>query len=131
TTNAKRAAYFHVLFNLTGVLWITAIFIPFYLPLIERISGFDPVTGEVADVTSAIATTHTMFNVTNVLLFLPFTHVFAKLLQRIVPDKPIKEKPHLTSLDIRMLETPVMAVEQSRVEILRMAEGCRKMMDWL
>ncbi len=30
-----------------------------------------------------------------------------------------------------MLETPVIAIEQSRVEVLRMAEGCSKMMRWL
>ena len=48
-----------------------------------------------------------------------------------MPEKAHKETPHLTSLDIRILETPVIAIEQSRVEILRMADGCSKMMQWL
>jgi len=78
-----------------------------------------------------IATVHTIFNVTNTLLFLPFAGILGSLLERFVPQREGKEKPHLTSLDIRMLETPVIAIDQSRVEVLRMADGCNKMMDWL
>ncbi|MCP3695009.1 MAG: Na/Pi cotransporter family protein, partial [Planctomycetaceae bacterium] len=52
-------------------------------------------------------------------------------LTRVVPDRKVKEKPRLTSLDVRMLETPVVGIEQSRVEVLRMADGCKKMMGWL
>jgi phosphate:Na+ symporter len=135
TTNAKRAAYFHVLFNVLGVMWITAIFIPFYLPLIRSIVGTtpDPETGQlvVQNVTGAIATTHTLFNVTNTLVFLPFTSFFASMLQRFVPDRPVKEKRHLTKLDVRMLETPVIAIEQTRKELLLMGEGCNQMIDML
>ena len=78
-----------------------------------------------------IATVHTCFNVANTILFFPFAGLLGKLLIRVIPQKDHKEKPHLTSLDIRMLETPVIAIEQSRVEVLRMAEGCSKMMHWL
>ena len=80
---------------------------------------------------AAIAATHSVFNVVNTLVFLPFGPRFARLLERFVPDKPHKEKPHLTNLDVRMLETPVIGIEQSRVEIIRMGEGCEKMMGWL
>jgi phosphate:Na+ symporter len=131
TTNAKRAAYFHVVFNVIGVAWITLIFIPVYLPLVKSIVGVDPTTGKVENVTSAIAFTHTGFNVVNTLVFLPFSGMFAGLLKRLIPDKAHKEKPHLTSLDIRGLDTPVIAIEQSRVEVLRMAHSCDKMMSWL
>jgi len=82
-------------------------------------------------VTVKIAAVHTTFNVVNTLLFFPFAGMLGRLLERIIPQKDVKEKPHLTSLDIRMLETPVIAIDQSRVEVLRMAEGCNKMMDWL
>ncbi len=50
---------------------------------------------------------------------------------RVVPSKPFKEKPHLTDLDIRMLDTPLLALEQSHKELLKMGDGCRKMLDWL
>ncbi|MCH8830526.1 MAG: Na/Pi cotransporter family protein [Planctomycetes bacterium] len=123
TTNARRAAYFHVIFNVLGVIWVTSIF-PWY---IEFIKWLIPAN----DVTARIAATHTIFNVANMLLFLPFVPFFTKFLERIVPSKPFKEKPHLTDLDIRMLETPILAIEQSRTEILKMADGCEKMLDWL
>ena len=54
-----------------------------------------------------------------------------KLLEKFVPAKPYKEKPHLTDLDIRILETPLLAIEQSRKEIEKMGDGCAKMMGWL
>jgi len=127
TTNAKRAAYFHVMFNMVGVAWITAVF-PYYLPCVEYFVTLFP--GD-DNLTAKIAATHTGFNVINTLLFLPFAGVFNRLLLRIVPDRHDKEKPHLTSLDIRMLETPVIGIEQSRIEMLRMAEGDVKMIDWL
>lgn len=126
TTNAKRAAYFHVVFNLVGVAWITAIF-SWYLPIVEYVASYD--SGD--DPTKAIAMAHTCFNIANTLLFLPLAGIMAVYLQKFIPDRAVKEKPHLTSLDIRMLETPVIGIEQSRVEILRMADGCKKMMDWL
>ncbi|MCH7685727.1 MAG: Na/Pi cotransporter family protein [Planctomycetes bacterium] len=134
TTNARRAAYFHMLFNILGVIWITAIF-GWYLPVVADIVGLDidahMNVKDGVDPTTGIAACHTGFNVVNMLLFLPFTSMMANFLQKIVPEKAVKEKPHLTSLDVRMLETPAIAIEQSRVEILRMANSCEKMMDWL
>ncbi|MDA7951278.1 MAG: Na/Pi cotransporter family protein [Pirellulaceae bacterium] len=144
TTNAKRAAYFHVIFNLLGVFWVVSLFYVF-IPFVDEFlvpngAGFveymtgqsmtDPTTGEI-NIGARIASVHTCFNLLNTLMFLPFTGLFARLLERFVPSKLEKEKPHLSSLDIRMLETPVLAIEQSRNEILRMAEGCEKMMGWL
>ncbi len=137
TTNARRAAYFHVIFNITGVLWITLIFGP-YIEMIQW-----AVYGDVTEVVmqggnqtfphtaAAIAATHTVFNVTNTLMFLPFLTLFVRLLNRVVPSKPFSESPRLTDLDIRMLETPSLAIEQSRKEIERMGSICSKMLGWL
>jgi phosphate:Na+ symporter len=136
TTNARRAAYFHIIFNLIGVLWITALFGP-YIELVQWVVGADVtkvimVDGKPTyDTTATIAATHSIFNITNTLLFLPFLPLFVKLLEKFVPAKPYKEKPHLTDLDIRILETPLLAIEQSQKEIEKMGDGCAKMMDWL
>lgn len=138
TTNARRAAYFHVIFNLIGVVWITSIFW-WYIELVQWIVDVDVTamvlsedgTETYPNTTSAIAATHSIFNVTNCLLFLPFVPVFVKFLNWLVPAKDFKEKPSLTDLDVRMLETPLLAIEQSRKEVDRMANGCTKMLDWL
>ncbi len=86
-----------------------------------------------AEITAGIAAAHTGFNVTNTIVFLPLAGLLASLLERVVPDRaPTPEdEMHLTNLDIRMLESPVVAIEQSRVEVLRMADCCKRMMERL
>ena len=137
TTNARRAAYFHVFFNMVGVLWITLIF-PWYIEMVQWLVSGDVartvlVAGEETypDTTAAIAATHSIFNIVNTLLFLPFLPLFVRVLKSAVPDREFKEKPRLTDLDIRILETPSLAIEQSRKEIGKMGVGCSKMLDWL
>jgi len=137
TTNARRAAYFHVLFNVVGVLWITAIF-SWYIEGIEWLIGVDAGKAVIVDgketfpyATRAIAAVHTIFNVANTIFFFPLLPVCVRFLIWAVPSKPFKEKPKLTDLDVRMLETPSMAIEQSFKELQKMGEGCMKMLDWL
>lgn len=141
TTNARRAAYFHVIFNLIGVFWITLIF-AWYIDGIQWLTHW--MTGEQVGTvvmednqqtypitTPAIAATHTVFNVANTLLFIPIVPLLVRMLEKLVPAKGFKEKPKLTDLDVRMLETPLMAIEQSRNELEKMGDGCEKMLDWL
>lgn len=138
TTNARRAAWSHSIFNLTGVLWVTAIF-GFYLVFVRWMMGgvdFDLktiVNGEETfpHIRAGIAATHTFFNVINTALFLPLFPVLAKLVTALVPETREKETPHLTYLNIRMLDAPVMAIEQSKAEIGRMADAVQKMSGWL
>jgi phosphate:Na+ symporter len=138
TTNAKRAAYAHVIFNVIGVLWITALFTP-YIHIVKQVIGIDPAASATAvengkevinfpHVTAAIAAVHTGFNVANTLMFIPFTNVLAALLTKWVPDRKFKETPHLTMLDSNLADTPVIGIEQSRREVNRMADTLGKMM---
>jgi phosphate:Na+ symporter len=132
TTAARRAAYFHSIFNLLGVLWITAIF-QYYIRGVLYVVGVDSSTLELSELQmrAAIATTHSMFNVANTLLFLPLLPLMVALLEKLVRGKDFKEKPKLTSLDLRYLESPSMAIEQSRNEVRKMGDGCEKMLSWL
>lgn len=82
-------------------------------------------------VTSGIALTHTSFNVANVLIFLPFVGLLAKLVTKLVPGKETKEVGHLTYLDVRMLDTPSLGVVQSHGQLNFMAESVEGMMDQL
>jgi len=110
-TAAKRAAYAHIIFNIFGGVWVFSIF-PFYINFIEIIAN-DSSVGK------KIALTHTMFNVLNVLVFLPFVGYFAKFLEKIVPEeKEVSIK--LTKLDERMFETPILVIDQSKREIINM-----------
>jgi phosphate:Na+ symporter len=82
-------------------------------------------------VTAGIALTHTSFNVTNVLVFLPFAGLLAKLVTRLAPEKETKEVAHLTYLDVRMLDTPAIGIVQSRKQLEFMADSVSLMMDKL
>lgn len=137
TTNARRAAYFHVLFNLVGVFWITLVF-AWYIDLVQWLLDLDvnlvaQVDGAATypNTTPAIAATHSIFNIANTFLFLPLVPTIVRLLERLAPKKGFKEKPRLTDLDVRMLDTPALAIEQSQKEIERMGDGCEKMLRWL
>jgi phosphate:Na+ symporter len=137
TANARRAAYFQVIFNVVGVFWITSIF-SVYIGFIQWILVEPVAEAVVSDgrstyprTTAAIAATHSIFNIANTLIFFPFVPLLVRFLNWAVPTKDFKETARLTDLDIRILETPSLAIEQSRREIARMSDGCAKMLDWL
>jgi len=126
STNARRAAYAHTIFNVVGVVLIIPFF-SVYVRLVKQIVG----NGTALDVTQGIAVAHSGFNIANTLVFLPLMGILAKIVTIIVPDKPHKEEPHLTFLDVRMLDTPAIGIQQSYCEIQRMGEAVTKMMRYL
>lgn len=121
--NAKRAAIFHTLFNVSGVCWVLALFEPFFMPLIEQTAHLL----NLPLIPAGIALGHTLFNVTNALLFLPFTKTIAGLLTLIIPEREKTGPATETGLDLRYIESPLIAVLQSRLIIGRMGERCRKL----
>jgi len=135
STNAKRAAYAHIIFNVIGTLWL----IPFFFVYIKGIDaifvhlqGFFAKTQEGwDDVTAKIALVHTGFNLINTIIFLPLMKPLARLVEWLVPEKKVDEINHLTYFDIRMLDTPALGIVQSKKQILFMAESVEKMADWL
>ena len=67
-----------------------------------------------------IANAHSLFNVCNTLLFLPFVGAFAKLITTIIPD-PEKPEIHKSYLDPKLIEfTPAIAVDAVKNECLAM-----------
>ncbi|MDG5816742.1 Na/Pi cotransporter family protein [Chitinispirillales bacterium ANBcel5] len=137
TTNAKRAAYSHIVIKMVGVFWITILFHP-YMRLIHSVVGNDPNTIVMVDgaetypyIQAAIAASHTIFNIISTAIFIPLLPAMVKFLTKYVPDKSSGEKPQLTNLDIRSIETPIIAIEQSRKEIVIMGRVNREMVDSL
>lgn len=135
TTNAKRAAYAHTLIKVIGLFWVLPLF-PFFLKIIPVIMGEDPATIRLVNgvesypfIIQGIAIAHTMFNVINVILHLPFVHQLARLLEKIAPDSPDETPAKITKLDIRMLTTPVIVIEQSRREIINMGNILLEMLE--
>ena len=133
--NAKRAAYFHIIFNVSGVVAVTTLFLPAYMPFIENVvmGGVDPnmqdPDGNFPYMTTGIATVHTVFNLVTALAFIPFVTHIASALTRLVTFKVKPAKAHLTHLDFRMVSSPLIAIEQSRQEIRRTDQQVRGMLN--
>ncbi|MDD2600887.1 MAG: Na/Pi cotransporter family protein [Kiritimatiellae bacterium] len=130
TTEAKRAALAHTLFNCIGVALLIPLFLPVIIPAMNYL--FPNIRVAVADangaqtfpyVTAPMAYIHTGFNVINTLLFLPFVTLFARLICYLMPSMPLEEIPRLTMLDARVIATPVLAMEQAAKEVIFMGES--------
>jgi phosphate:Na+ symporter len=138
-TNAKRAAYAHVIFNILGVLWILPLFFIFTKGVVwfavnflgcqmPDVAVYTETTTTYPYAEKAIAVAHTGFKILNMLVFLPWVGVLTRFLIWLVPEKRIPEIPKLTYLDVRLFDTPVIALEQSAKEIVRMGKMCQNSM---
>lgn len=118
SSNAKRAAYAHTLINIVGVMWATVIFRP-YLSILAHFSD------STANMATAIATAHTMFNVINVILFIPFIGYLAKFLCSIVKDDD-NGIIRVTKLSSLMVTLPNVIIDQTKTEVLTMAANIKE-----
>lgn len=137
STDAKRAAYSHTIFNILGVCWIIAIF-PWYLQLIQKIIGHLPGMSVMVDgketfpyIQQGIAYVHSGFNIANTLIFLPFVPLLAKIVTKLAPGKEDEEFIHLEYIDTSMIDSPVLAIQESHTQIVRMGEHVDEMMSML
>ncbi len=129
---AVRAAAVHILFNVFGVLiWLgfidyLAAFVTLISPTSEGLSGTEKLASEAP---RQIANAHTVFNVANTVIFIWFTGPMARLVERLVPDKPLDEKVIVKAkyLAEELLETPSLALERARLEIGHMGEVVMRM----
>jgi phosphate:Na+ symporter len=133
STEARRAALAHTLFNCIGVVVLAPLFMLVIVPYFYRtFPGMtQPETtasGMVYPrITAPIALVHTGFNIINTCLFLPFLGLFTALVRWLVPGSVVTEQPHLTRLDPLKI-SPVIAVEQARQEVDRMATCTQRML---
>lgn len=111
---SKRVAAAHTLFRLAGVL----VFAPFLTPFGEALLVVGGGIGR------QIANAHTFFNIVVAFAFLPFTDLFARCIEKIVPEREGAEAlPEFASPLVRArIVAPDVAVELARNEISRMAD---------
>lgn len=120
--NAKRAAVMHLTFNVIGTMLFMFVL---NKPISMVVTHLDP-----TDTARQIANAHTLFNITNVIILLPFSKYIVKLVMFLIPDKKGEEEEydnHVTKyLDERMLETPSIAFGNTIRETLRMGKKAKK-----
>ncbi len=110
--SAKRAALAHLLFNVFGAVILLTVFI-----IIK--TAFAPAVLSKSGTLFGIALTHTLFNVVTMLIVTPLSSLLEKAVLRIVPGGISEEISDL--LDDRLLQTPTLAIEQSRILTVDMA----------
>ena len=127
---AKQAAAAHLIFNLLGSVLVMAFYyiIPDFGNLVEQgVGKFTGIIGGVATPERMLANTHTLFNVINTIIWIPFVGFLVTLVKKMVPGEEITIKRGLTYLDERMLETPGFALSQLKKEALRMYDLAAEM----
>ena len=137
--NAKRAAIAHTLFNVFGVIIMLVIFSPFVIFVEKIIPGasnfvvsnsseamkYGAAIGVKPFIGSHIAAAHTIFNVSNVVLFTMLVPFLAKLCEKIIPE-PVglksMEVPDFSHIDALVIDTPSIGIAETEKKIDRMYE---------
>lgn len=123
-TNAKRAAWAHILFNVIGTVWVVVVLRPF-ITLVDWITP-GPITAQSAG--AHIAMMHTLFNAANTLVLLPFVRQYAGLLERAI--KPKAEEEEAARLQYKpsvLLTSPELNIAQARSDIVGLAKVAEDM----
>ncbi|MCP4439349.1 MAG: Na/Pi cotransporter family protein [Aureispira sp.] len=108
----KRVAYSHFIFNLTTGLIALAL-MPYLIRFIFE-------TLEINDnYIVGIALFHTIFNIIGVLVFLPFTSIFAKLLIKFVPDQQAILTQYITNATTDIAEAGITAIQKETLHLAK------------
>lgn len=125
STNAKRAAWAHILFNVAGSI----IAIILFQPMVQFVNAITPGDIHSFDAKSLreslptfLAMYHTTFNLFNTILFFPFIKVFAKLIEKFIPERSsyADETYHFTYIANTHVDTPELYLLTVRQEIQKM-----------
>jgi phosphate:Na+ symporter len=135
STQARRAALAHMLFNVFGVVWVLIIFNPF-VNMVCHFVGFDPnfvpqTQEEIAHasvrVTYALSGFHTAFNLCNVLLLIWFIKPMEKLICKIIKEKDDGEEFRIKFISGGLMSTAELSLYEARKEISLFADQTLKM----
>ena len=123
-TQARRAAFAHMFFNVFGVIFILLIFHPFC----------DAVTWFVTNVMGAgnndlfkLSAFHSAFNICNTLLLIGFVKQIEKFVCWLLPQKESDEEYRLQYISAGILSTAELSILEAQKEIHSYAERCNRM----
>jgi phosphate:Na+ symporter len=132
--DALRAAAVHVVYNVLGAaIWIA--FIDQLASLAMWVSASYPelqgVERLAKEVPRQIANAATIWAVANMVIFLPFSVLLARLVRWLVPERAVAETVIVQPkfLDIELARVPSLALERARLELGHMAERVNTMLE--
>ncbi len=130
STQARRAAMAHLIFNLFGVVWVLSIF-TIFVDTICGLVGVDPYADSIDGnmLSMVLAAFHTMFNVANVLILIWFVKPMERVVTMIIPDKKNgeEEEGRLRFISGGLMSTSELSILEARKEILLFGQRCEKM----
>ena len=130
STQARRAAFAHMFFNLFGVCWMLLVFHPF----IDAVCNF--VGGGVENLSIVLAMFHTCFNVANTFILIWFIPQIERIVRWVIKDKKgatdsdiIDDGPvtRLHYTEAGLIKTPEIAVLEAQREIIAFGERTQRM----
>lgn len=131
--SAKKTAFSHTFFNISGVIWALILFYPF-LNLIDWIvaslwnsSPFE----NIRLIPIALCFFHTLFNLINTLVWINFIPVMTKILNFLFVEKNKKEKYNLKNINTGLLSTSELSINIVQKEIHEFALKARKMINFI
>lgn len=113
--NAKTAALMHLLFNIIGTVVFSIVAI-IYFQVVAAGKDFGNITQ------TQISIVHTAFNIATTLMLFPVSDWIIKLAKKINKVEENAQDRGDALLDDRMLETPVIAIQRTVSEAVRMGE---------
>ena len=129
-TQARRTAMAHLVFNVFGVIWVLILFFPF-VRMVCGVVGMDPTAPEQnpTQLSFALATFHTFFNVINTAILIWFIPQIEKLVCFIIKPKKSEEEDEFRLQYIRggIMKTPEISVLQAQKEIVVFGERMQRL----
>ena len=122
STDAKRAALIHVMFNFFG----TILALIFFKPFLNLIVLLTPGHGDISNIAIRISVLHTVFKVLSTVVLLPMSKYLVKLSQIIIKDRKKAEDPNVYRLDF--VEAPI-GKESATAYIIRVEKAIADMTD--
>jgi len=122
--NSKRTAMGHTIFNVIGVVYmLPLVWTGWFGNTVELITPFHLTRSTIM---VHIAVAHSAFNVFNTLVFLPLIGWLEAIVTKIIPTKAEDIIAEPVVLERHLLNTPEIAIDQTRREIVRMAKAAKE-----
>lgn len=135
-TQARRAAFAHMFFNLFGVIWVLCIFRPFvnmvcgFVGYDENMVKTDPAfMSNASKLSFVLAAFHTTFNVTNTFILIWFIPQIEKIVCKVIKPKKSEDEDdfRLRFISGGLMQTPELSVLEAQKEIQSFAERIHRM----
>ena len=138
-TQARRAAFAHMFFNVFGVVWILFVFRPFIdmvcgwvgydVAMTKEVAGAGAFLANSAKLSFVLAAFHTTFNVANTFILIWFIPQIEKFVCWAIKSKKVDEEEdfRLHFITAGFMKTPELSVLEAQKEIQSFSERMQRM----